>query len=104
MVTVDQAKKYLHIPYDDDDSFIQSIIDVGYDYLRDAVDDFDKLQAGNEQFARKADALVLTQFLPDLYDKREGGTSGEPALGYVARAMITQLQLYTYTEEVSKSD
>ena len=38
MVTVAEVKEYLRIPYDDEDVFVQSIIEAGYDYLQDAVD------------------------------------------------------------------
>ena len=58
MVTVADVKEYLRIPCDDEDVFIQSIIEAGYDYLQDAVDDFDKLYQSNERFARKADYFV----------------------------------------------
>lgn len=96
MVTVQTVKNYLRIPYDDDDQFIKQLIDGGYDYLRDAVDDFDLLIAGNANFSRKADYFVLMHWLPLGYDQREGMTSGEPALNYAARSLLTQLQLYRY--------
>lgn len=96
MIQVEDVKKYLRIPYEDDDDFIAAAIENGYDYLRDAVDYCDELLASNERFARKADMWVLTQYCPDAYDKREGGTGAAPELGYAARAMLMQLQLYTY--------
>ena len=98
MVTVAEVKEYLRIPYDEEDVFVQSIIEAGYDYLQDAVDDFDKLYQSNERFARKADYFVKLHWSPTAYDQREGMLSGEPALNYAARALLTQLQLYTYSE------
>lgn len=103
MITVQTVKNYLRIPYDDDDQFIKQLIDGGYDYLRDAVDDFDKLFASNAAFARKADLFVLCHWTPTGYDQREGMTADEPALNYSARSLLTQMQLYHYeAEEVKK--
>lgn len=98
MVTKDNAKEYLRIPYDEDDSFIEQIIQGGYDYLAAAVDDFEKLQTVDE-FSRKVDLWVLTQWVPKMFDEREGMQSGAPELNYAARALLTQLQMYEYKEE-----
>ena len=37
--------------------------------------------------------------MPPMYDQREGMFTGKAsAMDYAARALLTQLQLYTYTE------
>ena len=38
MVELAEVKEYLRIPYDDEDTFIQTMIDAGYIYLENAVD------------------------------------------------------------------
>lgn len=94
MVTKEQVKEYLHIPYDDEDAYIEQAIQGGYDYLSAAVDNFARLQAGNAEFSRKADLFVLTMWVPKMFDEREGMQSGAPELNYTARALLTQLQMY----------
>lgn len=94
MITAEQVKEYLRIPYADDDSFIERIIKQGYDYLKDAIDDYETLYAENITFSGKCDMWVLTHWIPGAYDQREGMFTGKPEMDYAARAMLTQLQLY----------
>ena len=99
MITASDVKNYLRIDYTDDDALIESAITAGYDYLTDAIDNYTQLYASNEVFARKADSWVLTHWMPPMYDQREGMFTGKAsAMDYAARALLTQLQLYTYTE------
>lgn len=98
MITASDVKNYLRIDYTDDDALITSAIQAGYDYLTDAIDDFDLLYSSNTVFARKADMWVLCHYLPPMYDQREGMFTGKAAeMDYGARALLTQLQLYIYT-------
>lgn len=96
MITIDQVKDYLRIPADltEDDVMLTTIIQDGYDYLRDAIDDFDVIYEENDVFQRKSDRFVLHFFVPTAYEEREGMGSGAQQMGYAARALITQLSLY----------
>jgi len=99
MIQASDVKEYLRIDYSDDDNFIADIIQSGYDYLADAIDGFAELYSGDVVFSRKADMWVKTQWCPPMYDQREGMlTDRDSNLNYTARAMLTQLQMYT-TEE-----
>lgn len=98
MVELAEVKEYLRIPYDDEDTFIQAIIDAGYIYLENAVEYYHELYESNESFSKLADYFVKTQWCPTAYDNREGMLAGNVQLSYTARSIITQLQLYTYTE------
>ena len=98
MVELAEVKEYLRIPYDDEDTFIQAIIDAGYIYLENAVECYHELYESNESFSKLADYFVKTQWCPTAYDNREGMLAGNVQLSYTARSIITQLQLYTYTE------
>lgn len=98
MLTTEKVREYLRIPGDDEDEFIQGIIYAGTLYLENAVDDFNEKYDASEKFAHLADTWLLTQWCPTMYDQREGMTNGGASLGYVARAMITQLQLMTVEE------
>lgn len=94
MISVDQVKDYLRIPYEEDDAYIESVIGQGYSYTRDAVDDFDAIYAEDAAFSDKCDMWVLTQWMPSAYDRREGMFTGAVTMDYTARAMLTQLQMY----------
>ena len=97
---VTYVKNYLRINYSDDDTLIADIIQAGYYYLKDAIDHFEDLYNSNEEFARKVELWVETQWCPSFYDQREGMFDNPDAgLNYAARAMLTQLQLYKYVEE-----
>ena len=105
MIQASDVKAYLRIDYSDDDNFIADIIQSGYDYLADAIDDFSDLYSGDEVFSRKADMWVMTQWCPPMYDQREGMlTDKDIKLNYVARAMLTQLQMYRVEEETNDDD
>lgn len=94
MISVDQVKEYLRIPYEEDDGYIESVINQGYSYIGDAVDDFDAIYAEDAAFSDKCDMWVLTQWMPSAYDRREGMFTGAVTMDYTARAMLTQLQMY----------
>lgn len=94
MIELADVKTYLRIPYDDDDGFITRIIQQGYSYLVDAVDEYEALYAGNKEFANKCDMWVLMHWAPSAYDRREGMFTGDYQMDYAARAMLTQLQMY----------
>jgi hypothetical protein len=99
MIQASDVKAYLRIDYADDDNFIANIVQSGYDYLADAIESFSELYEADTVFSRKADMWVLTQWCPPMYDQREGMlTDRDSGLNYTARAMLTQLQMYT-TEE-----
>ena len=98
MVELAEVKEYLRIPYDDEDTFIQAMVDAGYIYLENAVEYYHELYESNESFSKLADYFVKTQWCPTAYDNREGMLAGNVQLSYTARSIITQLQLYTYTE------
>lgn len=98
MISINQTKDYLRIPYKEDDGYIYSAISQGYSYLRDAVDDFDEIYTKDSVFSDKCDMWVLTQWMPNAYDRRGGMLTGVVTMDYTARAMLTQLQMYRKEE------
>ena len=42
ILTLEEAKNYLRIDYNEDDTLLQSLMIAAIDYLRDAINDFDK--------------------------------------------------------------
>lgn len=95
MIQASDVKNYLRIDYAEDDAFIARIISAGYDYLAAAIDDFSAKYSGSAEFARQADTWVLVHWCPPMYDQREGMFTGQnTVMDYMARASLTQLQLY----------
>ena len=96
-VSVLECKTYLAIPVEDstDDALLGTLIQAGEDYLYNAIDNFDALYDQNERFTRQADLFIRTQYVPHMYDQREGMNAGGDHMGKVAQAMIEQMQLFT---------
>lgn len=89
ILTLEEAKNYLRIDYNEDDTLLQSLMIAAIDYLKDAIDDFDtKVEKDKFKSRAKIIALVLLQ---DWYDNREHAESKD--LTYTIRSMITQLQV-----------
>lgn len=98
MLTKEKVKDYLHIPGNDEDELIESILATGRIYLENAVDNFDEKYIVNEKFEYLADHWILTQWCPTAYDQREGMTAGGEKLSFIANAMLIQLQYMTVEE------
>jgi uncharacterized phage protein (predicted DNA packaging) len=92
-LTLQEVKDYLRIPYDDEDNLLKSLIEAGYLYLEEAIDEFWSCYL-SESFQKKTDLWILTMWMPAAYEIREGAFAHPPEMGYAARALLTQLQLY----------
>lgn len=88
-LTLNEAKNYLRIDYDDDDLWLQSLLVATVDYLRDAIDGFD-IKVEKDKFKSRAKIIALV-LLQDWYDNREHAESKD--LTYTVRSMIMQLQV-----------
>ena len=88
ILTLEEAKNYLRIDYDEDDSLLQSLMTVTVDYLRDAIDDFDT-KVTKEKFIKRAKILACV-LLQEWYDNREQRESKD--LSYISRSLMLQLQ------------
>ena len=69
IIDLQEAKEWLRIDYDDDNSQIQLLIENAEDYLRDSVDDFD-IKVDNDKFKNKA-KLAMLVLITNWYDNRE---------------------------------
>lgn len=68
MLTLEEAKNYLRVEYEDDDAFIEEIIKVAESYMRDGISDFDE-KMKNEDFKLKA-RLCMRALIQNMYDER----------------------------------
>ena len=89
ILTLEEAKNYLRIDYDEDDTLLQSLMIAAIDYLRDAINDFDK-KVEKEKFRNRA-RIIACVLLQDWYDNREHAESKD--FSYTVRSLMTQLQV-----------
>ena len=89
ILTLEEAKNYLRIDYNEDDTLLQSLMIAAIDYLKDAINDFDK-KVTKEKFIKRA-KIIICVLMQDWYDNREQKESKD--LSYTARSLLTQLQV-----------
>jgi len=87
----DEVKKYLRLDYED--PLIDNFLIVSENYIKDAVDDFDK-KIKNQQFKSKAEMVQLV-IIQELYDNRNQAKKDSTDFSYIIRSMITQLQYWS---------
>ena len=105
MISINDVKNYLYIPncVTNDDLMINNFINVAYAYLRGAIDNFDLLYEQNIDFANQSD-FFATVYTADLFQNRNQYSKNDQP-GFVAQALMLQLQTYTLiTEEEDKEN
>ncbi|WP_455256644.1 head-tail connector protein [Peptoniphilus asaccharolyticus] len=92
-MTLEQVKNYLRISFNDDDSYLESLIKVADGYLEDGITNY-KEKLKNERFKTKAEMVQYT-IIQNLYDERYMmGQTLE--MNYIIRSMIHQLEYGEY--------
>ena len=99
MITINDAKDYIYVPASVtiDDMAIQSFILAAYAYLRGAIDNFDAIYETNDDFECLAD-LFAVMYVAELYQQRNQYSTGSSTPSFLVRALMTQMQTYTYEE------
>lgn len=100
MITINDAKDYIYVPASVtiDDMAIHGFIQAAYIYLKGAVDNFDKLYEDNDEFETLAD-LYAIMYTAELYQQRNQYSTGSSTPSFLVKALMTQLQTYTYKEK-----
>lgn len=100
MITINDAKDYIYVPASVtiDDMAIHGFIQASYAYLRGAIDNFDKLYEENEEFETLAD-LYAIMYTAELYQQRNQYSTGSSTPSFLVKALMTQLQTYTYDDK-----
>lgn len=72
IINLQEAKDWLRVDYDDDNTQIQLLIENAEAYLRDSIDDFDIKLANDKdgRFKNKA-KLIMLVLITNWYDNRE---------------------------------
>lgn len=89
MLTLDEAKKYLRVSFDDDDEFLMECINISIAYLKAAITNFE-LKMSNNEFKAKA-RLVALALISDMYDKRLLIDESKD-ISYIVRSLINQME------------
>lgn len=96
-----EVKSFLRIDYDDDDAFLNNLIQLAYDVAQDSIDSFaEKLKSA--KFKRKLKLFMLNTIV-SMYDDRgivasSAGETKQHKLKYVNQTMLLQLQHGEYLE------
>ena len=90
MVTVEKLKSYLRIDISDEDDLLEDFLKTARVYLTGAVTNFEENYLSSEEFASKADFLMLV-LAAEYYQNR---SNDEHNLSYTIRSLITQLQYF----------
>lgn len=90
MVTVEKLKSYLRIDISDEDEILQDFLTTARAYLTGAVTNFEENYQASEDFAAKADFLMLV-LAAEYYQNR---SNDDHNLSYTIRSLITQLQYF----------
>ena len=83
---LDIIKNYLHIDFEDDDEYIELLIDVAKEYIIDAVGKYDDTIARHK--------LLLLNIISTLYENRQYTIDkNNEKVAYTLHSMVMQLQL-----------
>lgn len=91
MVTLAELKSYLRIDLDDEDALLEKFLETARAYLKGAVTNFEEIYLASEEFASRADFLMLV-LAAEYYQNR---SNDEHNFSYTIRSLITQLQYFT---------
>lgn len=79
------VKNFLRVDFDDDDAYIQLLIETAEEYITNAVGEFDT----KNPLMR----LLALTLISSLYDNRQYTVEKDSKTAYILRSMILQLQL-----------
>jgi uncharacterized phage protein (predicted DNA packaging) len=85
-MNLDQIKNYLHVDFDDDDEYINLLIDVAKEYIVDSVGKYDDTIARHK--------LLMLNIVSTLYENRQFTIDkSNEKVSYTLKSIIMQLQL-----------
>ena len=83
---LETVKNYLHVDFEDDDEYINLLIDVAKEYITDAIGKYDETIARHK--------LLLLNIISTLYEKRQYTVDkSNEKVAYALHSMVMQLQL-----------
>jgi len=82
-----EAKEYLRVDYDDDDTIIQLMLDAVLDEMEELIPKFDRAKPTNRQ------RLLIFSYIKELYDGRGNTTPSQEKLRYSIQSMMLKEML-----------
>lgn len=95
MVSLEDAKKYIRIDFEEDDSLIEELIDTAQIFINGMVGEEYKK---DEKLVRIADLLVK-KLVNDMYENRYYTVSSNAKKDMVINSMLDKLALSSWSEE-----
>ncbi|MTI65161.1 MAG: phage gp6-like head-tail connector protein [Firmicutes bacterium] len=92
-LTLEEVKNYLQIDFAYDDVFIQDLISIADEKLRNSIDDYD-LKMTNEGFV-KISKIPRLAIIQHIYDNRGYTTKEDTKINKIIQSFMTQMQ-YCY--------
>lgn len=89
MIDLQKAKDYLRVTYDEENEYIEFLIGVAKEYLKNAITDFEK-KYKKENFQKQAD-MVLLFLVQNLFDERYY-QGQDLKIQYMVTSMINQME------------
>lgn len=98
LLTIEEAKLFLRVDYDDEDNLIDLLINNAEIYLKDAIDDYDS-KISNENFKNKA-KLAMLVLISNWYDNRDFTEfKVDEKVRYTIQSLIQQMKYGYYGDE-----
>lgn len=106
MLTLETVKEHLRIDFDEDDSYLRSLLNLGLAYLQGACDNFDTLYGRDSNFTSIADSVIMSIVYESYMNRDRFQESSKVNIGmsYLLRSMITQLQYYNPESDSKPED
>lgn len=82
-----EAKEYLRVDYDDDDTIIQLMLDAVLDEMEELIPKFDRAKPTSRQ------RLLIFSYIKELYDGRGNTTQTQEKLRYSIQSMMLKEML-----------
>lgn len=90
MITLEQARNYLRIDYDAEDTYIQTLIDISLIYIDFMVGEEYKI---DEKAVRLADLLQL-KLISDMYEQRSTEIQDNMKIDRITNSILDKLSNY----------
>lgn len=93
MITLEQAKQYLHIDYEDEDTYIASLIDISLIYIDSMAGEAYKTDIKAVKLAE----LLQLKLIADMYEQRGSEVPSNTKQDRIAMSILDKLSNYTDT-------
>jgi len=97
LITLEQAKNYLRIDFDEDDVLVEMCMESAQQYLKDSIENFEA-KAVNESFEKKC-RLPILMLIQHQYDSRTAIVTSNQKVDFILSSLMLQLK-YGYNDLV----